>query len=74
MLTGFKGTKIKELTKVEAVAHDGSTVLHLLLFITRNYTIIYVNLKVIKTKIHSFYGIYPFTLLSLSCRIFAKKV
>ena len=34
-----------------------SKILHLLLFITRKYTIINAHLKVINTKIHSFYSI-----------------
>ena len=39
------------------VINQNKKVLHLLLFITRKYTIIYAKLKLVNAKIHSFYSI-----------------
>ena len=39
------------------ICSNNTLALHLLLFITRKYTIINANLKLINAKVHSFYSI-----------------
>ena len=56
-----QASEFQKCTQIGGTANalnlSGRYLLHLLLFITRRYTIINANLKLINAKIHSFYSI-----------------
>ena len=60
-LAGTRTEKHKQTKKIHKYVINSteylSLLLHLLLFITRKYTIISANLKLVNAKIHSFYSI-----------------